>query len=309
MAGAVALTAPLALADGQSSLPLDRISIDVGASATDPADPFLVSTRIETPANFLSGNFHGSTIDLTKSTHLRLASVSIDPSRDLLQVPQAFGLAPLDTPLPLFEQSQLQLSAASLDWDYTDWGSLGLTASNSTSALGLTGDLNVSPLSPTSFAENTASAGIAARLKLGDGWVTSFSYSAAISQLSLKDTNTPVDNESGVRSRAYGVAIAKHGLFGQQDSLGLSVSRHADGYFGNISLAGGGLGENLSLLNNYRRVSLSNDNPETDLALGYVTTFLNGQIALQANAGYQMNVAGQNGMNSLTVLSRAKINF
>jgi hypothetical protein len=308
MAGAFALAGSLAYAAGQSSLPLDRVSIDPGAAVTGSADALLASTRIETPANFLSGDFHTSAIDLTTSTRLHFASASLDSGRDLLQVPQAFGLAPLDTPVPRLDQSQLQLSAASLDWDYTDWGSLGLTASNLTSELGLTGDLSISPLSPASFAENTAAAGIAARVKFGDGWVTSFSYSAAISQLSLRDTNTPVDNEGGVRSRTYGVAIAKHGLFSQQDVLGLSVSRHADDYFGNISLAGG-LEQNLSLLSDYRRVSLSSDNQETDLALGYVTTFLNGKVALQANAGYQLNIAGQSGLNSLTVLSRAKINF
>ena len=32
-------------------------------------------------------------------------------------------------------------------------------------------------------------------------------------------------------------------------------------------------------------------------------------LALQANAGYQMNAQGQPGTNGVTVLSRAKINF
>jgi hypothetical protein len=43
--------------------------------------------------------------------------------------------------------------------------------------------------------------------------------------------------------------------------------------------------------------------------LGYVTSFFNGALALQANAGYQMNLAGQSGTNSFSVISRAKINF
>ena len=49
--------------------------------------------------------------------------------------------------------------------------------------------------------------------------------------------------------------------------------------------------------------------PETDLQLGYVTSFLDGALALQANAAYQMNYQGQTGANSLSVLSRAKIKF
>jgi hypothetical protein len=40
-----------------------------------------------------------------------------------------------------------------------------------------------------------------------------------------------------------------------------------------------------------------------------VTTFLDGALALQANAAYQLNTQGQNGTNSLAVVSRAKIKF
>ena len=48
---------------------------------------------------------------------------------------------------------------------------------------------------------------------------------------------------------------------------------------------------------------------ETDLQLGYVTSFLDGPLALQANAAYQMNYQGQAGATSVSVLSRAKIKF
>ena len=40
-----------------------------------------------------------------------------------------------------------------------------------------------------------------------------------------------------------------------------------------------------------------------------MTTFMDGALALQANAGYQMNVAGLGGTNAVSVISRAKINF
>jgi len=36
---------------------------------------------------------------------------------------------------------------------------------------------------------------------------------------------------------------------------------------------------------------------------------MNGALSLQANAGYQSNVAGQNGLNGVTLLSRANIRF
>ena len=59
----------------------------------------------------------------------------------------------------------------------------------------------------------------------------------------------------------------------------------------------------------HQYVSMASATPETDLELGYVTTFMDGALALQANAGYQMNVAGLGGSNAVSVISRAKINF
>ena len=38
-------------------------------------------------------------------------------------------------------------------------------------------------------------------------------------------------------------------------------------------------------------------------------SFMDGALALQANASYQMNYQGQTGATSLSVLSRAKIKF
>jgi hypothetical protein len=49
--------------------------------------------------------------------------------------------------------------------------------------------------------------------------------------------------------------------------------------------------------------------PESDIEFGYVTSFLGGSLALQANAAYQVNANGQRGENAVSVVSRAKINF
>jgi hypothetical protein len=54
---------------------------------------------------------------------------------------------------------------------------------------------------------------------------------------------------------------------------------------------------------------LAGTTPETDIEVGYVTTFLDGSLALQANASYQMNFAGQTGTNAVSLLSRARIKF
>ena len=98
--------------------------------------------------------------------------------------------------------------------------------------------------------------------------------------------------------------IAKHGLFAENDSLGLALSRPIADFASRLSVAPLNNGDDLG-----NPLLPFGTKPETDLELGYVTSFFNGALNLQANAAYQMNVEGQNGTNSLTVLSRAKINF
>jgi hypothetical protein len=148
--------------------------------------------------------------------------------------------------------------------------------------------------------------GASARLALGKGWVTSFSYNEGVTQLDLKPGVSLAPDSAHARS--YGVAVAKHGLFGD-DSLGIAVSRPL-----NLGADGIGLGEApVDPFDNFISTNthpiLGEQSSETDLQLGYVTTFMNGALALQANAGYQMNAQGQPGTNGVTVLSRAKINF
>jgi hypothetical protein len=105
------------------------------------------------------------------------------------------------------------------------------------------------------------------------------------------------------------VAIAKHGLFGG-DSLGLALSQQSVPSFGDVDLGDSPTADPFDgFISSATRPILNGSKPETDLQLGYVTTFLDGALALQANAGYQMNSAGQPGNNGVAVLSRAKINF
>ena len=108
-----------------------------------------------------------------------------------------------------------------------------------------------------------------------------------------------------IHSRSYAIAIAKHGLFADNDSLGVSVSRPIQAYSGGDSF-GAPLDDYSHILGSTERVSLLNGAKETDFEMGYVTTFLDGAVALQANAAWQQNLAGQQGVNSLAVLSRAK---
>jgi hypothetical protein len=299
--------APFAHAD--AAAPLDRVSLSsdsLFAPVPSAATGSFNFTRLSSVSGaFVEGS--SATIDFGKTVHISVAQATFDPPRDLFALSDNLG-AIGETPLALVKP-QARLSSASVDWDFTDWGGLGLTAMDSVEPVGLLGPVNATPLTPAGLSRASALA-LSAHVSLGDGWVTTVSYGVGISQLNLKAA-APLSTGT-VRSGVYGLAVAKHGLFGDADALGLSITHPVETYEGKVDLSGvsltasGGDG-NYSLLGD--RAFLPGSTPQTDVELGYVTTFFGGALALQANAGYQMNVVGQSGVNSVSVLSRAKINF
>lgn len=198
-----------------------------------------------------------------------------------------------------------ETSASSVRWDFTKWLGLDLTAARGDERNGLLGKFEPGVL-PSQRSARAAAVGLSARFGFGAGWVTSFSYNEGIAQLNLRPSGLLGDGDT-LHSRAYGIAVAKHGLFSGDDSFGLTVSRPLELYNGGASLPAAASGRD-ALIGSDRNLLLGGTK-ETDVELGYVTTFFDGALALQANAGYQMNLAGQRGQNSVTVLSRAKINF
>ena len=120
--------------------------------------------------------------------------------------------------------------------------------------------------------------------------MTSIAYSGGVTQLDLSRSGL-IANPETVRSRGFGLSLAKQGLFGE-DALGISVSRPLQVYTGAIGAA-----------------LASSQARESDVELGYVTTFLDGTLALQANAAYQHNAAGYEGENAVTGVARAKLKF
>jgi hypothetical protein len=197
-----------------------------------------------------------------------------------------------------------------MNWDVAKWAGLGFTASQTSEHNGLLGGLTSGALDLSNNA-NTTAVGVSARVGFGDGWVTTAAYSEGITQLDLKpNTASLISSSTDLRSRSYGVAVAKHGLFGDNDSLGLALSRPIHVYSGsaNLNLATS-MDDDGNLTYGAENLSLASKTPETDVEMGYITTFLDGSLALQTNAAYQMNFAGQSGKNSLAVVSRAKINF
>src|SRR5262249_54044785 len=123
-------------------------------------------------------------------------------------------------------------------------------------------------------------------------------YAEGVTQLGLNRDRTAGLNGDSVQSQGYGIGLAKTGLFGD-DAFGIALSRPLQIYTGTNNF--GALNTNFALANTQAR--------ESDVALGYVTTFLDGTLALQANAAYQLNAAGTRGQNAVAGVARAKLNF
>ncbi|HUO93035.1 MAG TPA: S8 family serine peptidase [Rhizomicrobium sp.] len=272
---------------------------------------FLSAGAVNSPYASLTngGSYLGSTIQLADDVHMRFGQSVLDPQRGQYQVPEFSYLAQLEGPQPLYDMRQAQSSLFGVDWDFASWGGLGVIATQTSEQNGLLGGFNSGALSVAKSA-NTSAIGVSARVGFGDGWVTTFSYNEGLTQLSLKP-DALISSADTLHSRAYGFAVAKHGLFDEDDSLGLAVTRPLQIYAGgvNITAADGVDSTTGDLKIGHEYVPLASNTPETDLEVGYVTTFMDGALALQANAGYQMNVAGLGGSNAVSVISRAKINF
>ena len=235
------------------------------------------------------GHYLGATYMPAANVHVRLGVAQWSDRSDRL------ALEPASTGLPLaFDRGASQSLVAGVSWDMGSWGDLGLSGLHDVQQ-----DLGgISGL--TSGKTETQAVEMTAHLRFGSGWVTTASYSQGFSQLDLRSTAPAID------TRSYSIAIAKHGLFGE-DALGFSLSRPALGVidtgFSAVSASG-----------DLPPLFIANDrfpgqSQETDLQLGYVTSFLDGALALQANAAYQMNYQGQTGATSVSLLSRAKIKF
>lgn len=249
--------------------------------------------------NFLGlangGRYAGITYEPTPDLRLRLGAELKSNRLDSFTFDPTLAMRGLPLTWDNGEQRSL---LAGVSWDFNDWAGLslsGIVNSQKGEPIG------ANPLVGLVSSATTAAINVTTHMNFGSGWVGSASFSDALTQLDQK-TGVP----ASLDSNSYSVAIAKHGLFGQ-DALGFSFSRPSPNLIDNnleIVAASGDLPP-VFVANR----GITGNTEETDLQLGYVTSFLDGALALQANASYQMNYQGQTGANSLAVLSRAKIKF
>jgi len=242
-----------------------------------------------------SGSYFGATVGIIEeiSLHFGRTSSSLGGAFD--------GATPIPSDVALRLSSQaprVEAASAGLDWNVTDWAEVGVNASRSREAASLLSDAMTAPVTTSAGAE-TVALGISARVGFGEGWVTTVAYSEGITQLDLNVAALNLTDR--VHSQSYGFSVAKQGIFGN-DALGVAISRPLQTFgstnFANLSLA--------SVLNNRPGFASA---PESDFSVGYVTTFLDGALALQANAAYQLNANGEQGQDAVSVLSRAQIKF
>lgn len=273
--------------------------LDVAQRFTGSTSPFL--SPVNSPFLGLAdgGRYAGLTFVPNSAFTVRLGA-SLNSER--LDRPFAFDPTSATTPMLglLYDPSQTQSLLAGVSWNI--FGDSGIdvnaiAANRSGVPLGLVGAASIAPKA------STRAVSVGAHLGLGSGWVTTASFSDGLSQLDLRGGAVTEAHE-----QSYAFTITKHGLFGD-DSLGLSLSQPAPSMAGSFAslLGGSGTGDLPPLV--VGRGQTLAGRPETDFQLGYVTNFLDGAVALQTNAAYQVNVQGKTGANSLSLLSRAKIKF
>lgn len=193
------------------------------------------------------------------------------------------------------DRSSVTSVLAGVSFSPAEWVSLGV---NAISTFRRNTPMAYGPSSPLGEQANTNALEVTARFNLGNDWVTTTHFAQGVTQLNQRSGFS-----GNFDSQAYSITVAKHGVFGN-DAVGFSVSRPAAGMIGSFaSFAAAGDLPPMML------APARDAAPETDLQLGYVTSFFGGRLALQANAGYQLNPQGQSGATAVSVLSRAKIKF
>ena len=157
------------------------------------------------------GHYFGATYMPASGLHVRLGATQWNDRSDRLALESAI------TGLPLaYDRGASQSLLAGVSWEASRWADFGVTAiRNVQQGFGAISNLAQDKV-------DTQALDMAAHLKLGNGWVTTASYSQGLSQLDQRAQVSTLD------TRSYSIAIAKHGLFGD-DALGFSFSRPALG--------------------------------------------------------------------------------
>ncbi|MBW8707989.1 MAG: hypothetical protein JF627_01730 [Alphaproteobacteria bacterium] len=299
-----ALTAAGASSFATSALLAPNLALDTGAGLDiaarftnygSAASPFLSSLSAPYLALANGGNYAGVTFVPYDNLRLRAGIAGSNERLDRFRFDTSAPTGPLAL---TYDASQSQSLLGGLSLDLSSVLGLDVTAIASQRSglpLGLANP-NISPR------VSTGALSVSAHADVGKGWVTTASFSEGMTQL---DPRGKFAGSGGtLHEQSYSIAIAKHGVFGD-DALGVAFSAPAPsmaGTFSSLTSAG-----DMPLV--IAQGAPLSHVQETDIQLGYVTNFLDGAVALQTNAAYQTNAQGQRGATAVSLLSRAKIKF
>jgi len=241
------------------------------------------------------GAYGGISGKLTDGLRFSVGLASSTPGLNRYLVDPRTAYAALGGHLPV-DLRTTNAMLAGLTWNFTRWGGVSLTASQTDERGGVLG------LSNPALGARTSALGVTAHVNFGGGWVTTASYAEGLSQLALRPgAFTP---NASLRTEAFGVAVAKQGLFKKNDALGIAFAQPAPNFSGLQTV------DKSNELQFFGRGKLTSSvAQETDIELGYKTELFGDSVALQANASYQMNTGGITGRDSVSLLSKAKIKF
>jgi hypothetical protein len=248
-------------------------------------------------APFADTNYVGGTLALPEGFALHVGDASSTTDRNAPnQSPFATLSRPFNALVDLGQRTANTLIAG-VSLSDPKWGGIDLTAAHALEKNGL-GNGSVPALSSDMI-------NISANVKFGSGWVTTASYGESLTKLDIKPSALDLSS-TDLHQTGYALSIAKKGIFGD-DAIGLSVSRPVDpeATASGFATVASPTSQPVFIGTDHL---LSDIKPETDIELGYTTSF-NDSFALQTNAAYQMNFQGKNGTDALTLLSRAKIKF
>jgi hypothetical protein len=258
---------------------------------------FYSAAALGSPYTGLSsgGTYVGIGAKLNEGLNFSFGLASSSPGLNRYLVGPRTAYAGLGGRLP-FDTRYTNSVLAGMTWNFTRWGGINLTASQTSERGGVLG------LANPALGAHTASLGVAAHVSFGGGWVTTASYAEGLTQLALRPGALP---NTTFRTESFGVAVAKHGLFKKNDALGVAFAQPAPNFSSPLTTAD--KANELQFFGHDKL--LSSMAKETDIELGYKTSFFGDSVALQANASYQMNYGGITGRDSVSLLSKAKIKF
>jgi hypothetical protein len=263
---------------------------------------FLASPSLDTPYAALGngGVFGSANYELADGLHFVLGVSSFGDEMQPYPMSLNSTIARMGGQALPYDTRSANSLLGGINLEFAPWGGVTFTGSQTSERNGVLGSFD-----PTVRSADTSALDMSAHFQLGGGWMTTASFAAGITKLDLKP-GLGVMSNNDIGTHSYALSVSKRGLFGN-DAMGLAISRPA---------AGGADSEFALMSADDARPQffagnrlLDGQSPETDFEVGYVTTFLDGSLALQANAAYQVNFAGQSGTNAVSLLSRAKIKF